>query len=360
MFRSLRWTALPLVAAALAWAPARAAEVRDQAGMFSPQAVKKAQVELTRVEKQTGVPIIIETIESIPGLAADASIEAKKRAIDSLAEKRDAELHDEGIYILLSKKDKVLSHVLVRQRLAGVLPESTRRTIREAFVAPFKDGDYDGGLAAAATAIDAALPDEPVAAARAAGPRRLVPAAPAPGGGVVVERRAQQGAQFGFGTLLMIALGILGVLFVVRLLSGAFGGGQAGYPQGMPRPGPGMGGPGYGPGMGGPGYGGGYGGRGGGFFSSMLGGIGGAMAGNWIYDQFSGRNSGHHSDASSYTPMTGQDDFGPTSPDGGDAIIGGSDDSQGGSWGDSGGGDWGGGSGGGDWGGGGGDDGGSW
>ena len=34
------------------------------------------------------------------------------------------------------------------------------------------------------------------------------------------------------------------------------------------------------------------GGRGGGSFSGMLGGIGGAIAGNWLYDQFSGRHSG--------------------------------------------------------------------
>ena len=33
-------------------------------------------------------------------------------------------------------------------------------------------------------------------------------------------------------------------------------------------------------------------GRGGGFFSSVLGGLGGALAGNWLYDQFAG---GHHS-----------------------------------------------------------------
>ena len=63
----------------------------------------------------------------------------------------------------------------------------------------------------------------------------------------------------------------------------------AGYPNqmggmGMQRPGIG-GGPGY---FGG-GGGGGYGGRGGGFLSGMLGGLGGAVAGNWLYDQFSGR-----------------------------------------------------------------------
>ncbi|WP_165247478.1 TPM domain-containing protein [Paludisphaera soli] len=357
---TLRWSMPLLAAAALALAgpAAHAAEVRDRAGMFSPQAVKKVQEELTRIEKQTRVPITIETIESIPGLGS----ESPTKAITKLAVERDREVGAEGIYILLSKKDRVLSNVLVRQKYAGALPEPARMKIREAFIGPFKNGDYDGGLAAAAAAIDSALPDRPVMVGTAPGARGLVPRGEAPGR-VQVERREQRPGQFGFGSLLMIGLGILAVLFVVRLIGGAFNGGRnAGYPQGMPGPGGmGPGGMGPGPGYGGPGYGGpGYGGmpgRGGGFFSGMLGGLGGAVAGNWLYDQFSGRHSspGQQADASSHAPLTGQDDFGGDPY--GDSIVGGDDGGgQGGSWGDSGGGDWGGG--GGDWGGG--DEGGSW
>ena len=81
-------------------------------------------------------------------------------------------------------------------------------------------------------------------------------------------------------------------------------------------PGQGMGGgPGY---YGGAGYGGGR----GGFFSSVLGGLGGALAGNWLYDQFSGgrhgqygsADAGHVTDSAGYTEQ------------GGDAIIGADDD----------------------------------
>ncbi len=343
MLRTLRRIAASMAAVALVATTAFSAEVRDRAGMFSPQAVARAEAELSRIEKRTGAPTLIETIDAIPDLAADATTKTKLRAINALAEKRDRENDARGIYILLSKKDRVLSNVLIRARLAGALPEATRLEIRDAFIEPFKAGDYDGGLTAATKAIDEALPDGPVAA-RPAGGRRMVPVAPAPG----ANRPARAEQQFGLGSLLLLGAGVLGVLFVIRLLSGSLGA-RGGYPQGMPRPGPGMGM--GGPGMGGPGYGGGY-GRGGGFFSGMLGGLGGALAGNWLYDQFSGRHSsGHYSDASSHSPMGG-DDFGASDP-GGDAIIGGDDGGGfGGSWGDSGG-DWGGG----DWGGG---DGGSW
>jgi hypothetical protein len=153
-------------------------------------------------------------------------------------------------------------------------------------------------------------------------------------------------------TFLLIGLGILAVLVLLRVLGGLFGrSAGTGYPNQMggyggPRPGMGPGGPGY---YGGPGYG----GRGGGFFSGLLGGLGGALAGNWLYDQMSGRHGGMTSAGAGY-PV---DESSATAPDqGGDAIIGADDHGgQGGSWDDGAGGDWGGGDAGGDWGGGGGD-----
>jgi len=343
-----RWIVPSLLAIGLIWTPSRAAEVRDNGRMFSAEAVAKVQDELTRVERETGIPITIETIEAIPDLAADAPREAKLRAINQLAVKRDREIRAEGIYLLLSKNDRVISNVLTRERFATILTKDKRLKIRDSFIEPFKAGDFDGGLARAAEEIAAALPVGPPDANRAPAERRLGEAAPP------AARRPEP--QFGVGSLFTIALGILAVLFVVRLLGGLFGGNRAGgYPQQMGMGG--MGGPGMGgPGMGGPGYGAGYGGRGG-FFSGLLGGLGGAMAGNWLYDQFSGRHSGGHHDASTYGHGQGAGE--PYA--GGDSIIGADDDGgNGASWGDSGG-DWGGG--GGDWGGGGGDwggDGGSW
>jgi len=354
MTSHLRWIVPSLLAIGLAWTPSRAAEIRDSARMFSPEAVAKVQDELTRLERETGIPITIETVESLPGVAADAPREAKLRAVNQLAVSRDRELRAEGIYLLLSKNDRVISNVLTRERYAAILTKEKRLKIRDSFIEPFKAGDFDGGLARAAEEIAAALPVGPPAADQPP-KRRLGDAAPAG------AQRPEP--QFGVGSLFTIALGILAVLFVVRLLGGLFGGNRAGgYPQQMGMGGmgrPGMGGPGMGgPGMGGPGYGPGYGGRGGGFFSGLLGGLGGAMAGNWLYNQFSGHHSGGHSEASSYGHGQGSNDpYGA----GGDSIIGADDDGgHGASWGDAGGGDWGDSGGGGDWGGGWGDDGGSW
>jgi TPM domain len=350
----LRWllAVSVMLAAAVVAAPATAAAatIRDRGEMFSKDAVKKADALLEKVQSASGVPIVIETIDAIPDLDHNATHQQRRRAIDALALRRDKEIRDEGIYLLISKRDRVISHVLVRERLGDVLPIGKRDAIQEAFVQEFKkEGGFDAGLLSGARAIEKALEGVSVRGAGLA----------AHGGGVArVPRRADGGrvpaGRSTMGTFLMIILGIFGVLLVLRLIGGLFNrsAGQ-GYPgqAGMGMRGAGMGG--------GPGYGGGgpgYGGRGGGFMSGMLGGLGGALAGNWLYDQFSGGRHGQYgsADAGAVPDSTGAPD------QGGDAIIGGADDPGGGaSWddggggGDVGGGDWGGG--GGDWGGGGGD-----
>jgi uncharacterized protein len=339
-----------MIAATALSSPARGSSVRDRAGMFGPEVVKKAQAHLDRLERTTHISVVIETIEKVPGLDPKASRAEREEAINALAVERDNALQDEGIYYLISKNDRLNSNILVRKRLSMLLPKEKREEIGRAFLEEFKKKDFDGGLAHGVQAIEHALEGVSVGHRAAQAPGAL----PAPLRGPAAVARAR-GGQSTMGTFLLIILGIFGVLLVLRLLGGLFGrSGGAGYPNqmggmGMPRPGMGPGGPGY--------YGGGgYGGGGGGFFSGMLGGLGGALAGNWLYDQFSGRHGGSMTSADAFS----QPDYasGPLDQ-GGDAIVGADDNPGGGtSWddggaADTGGGDWGGG--GGDWGGGGGD-----
>jgi hypothetical protein len=342
---NVRWLlAIPvMLAATLVAGPGAvgAATIRDRGKMFSKDAVEKAQAVLQQVEHSSGVPIVIETIDAIPGLDKNATRAKRSRAIEDLAVERDKAIHDEGIYILMSKHDHVISTVLVRERFTDVLPIGKRDDIRDAFVEEFKnEGGYDAGLLSGARAIEKALHGVSAHASAVAPHRRGVER---------VQHRAAGGraaaGRSTLGTFLMIIAGIFGVLLVLRLIGGLFNRSPQGYPGagGMGAPGPGMGG--------GPGYygGAGYGGRGGGFLSSMMGGIGGALAGNWLYDQFSGGRHGQYGSADAgYVP-----DSSATPDQGGDAIVGADDDAGGGtSWDDAGGGDAGGG---GDWGGGGGD-----
>jgi uncharacterized membrane protein YgcG len=340
---NLRWLlAIPIALAAMVLAtPVQAATIRDGAGMFSPGVVKTLKAELDRIERATKIPVVIETINAIPGLEKNTSDAERRTAIDSLAIKNDKAIRDEGIYILISKREHLISRVLIRERYDALLPHEKRDAIRAALVQGFKAKDFDGGLTHAVDLIEQSLNKGTV----------VNRGAKVPG---VLPRQAE-GGQSTMGTFLWILLAIVGVFIVLRILGGLLSrSAQSGYPGQMG--GMGMQRPGMGPGPGYYGGGGGYGGgRGGGFFSSLMGGIGGAVAGNWLYDQFSGRHGNTQSaDTYSHDPGAGVPD------QGGDAIIGADDDPGGGaSWddagggNDAGGGDWGGG--GGDWGGGGGD-----
>ena len=244
---------MPLVAfAALAVPQLGAAEIRDRAGIFTAEAIKKAETVLDRIERRTKIPVVIETIEAIPGLDRDASATEKQRAVEQLAEKRAREIGYEGVYLLISKNDRVFSRVLVKERFDSLLPPEKRQEVRDTLTREFKGGQFDEGLLKTTALLDSALAEAPAVS----GLRRAVPGMPAP------RRGDAHGAKFGLGTLFAIGLGIVGVLLLLRVLGGVFGRAGGGYSSpmgmgGMPQPGMGPG-PGYGPGPG-PGYGGGYG-----------------------------------------------------------------------------------------------------
>jgi uncharacterized protein len=346
------------------------AEVRDKAGLFSPDAVKKANAELARIERETNLPVTIETLQSLNGQPIKDAIRTNGRSE-----------HIKGLFVLIAVKEHK-TQTEASPEYARYFEVHDYDTIAQSFTPGFKKSDFDGGLLTATGQIDSTVNSVKTAhggtiVASAAkpvglpGPRtnQATRRNPAP-----VPQQQRQGGGSGMGSLIGIVLAVLALVVVFKVIGAIFGGGRnnnGGYQGGM-RGGPGYGG--GGPGYGGPGYGGG-GGGGGGFFSNMMGGIGGAFAGNWLYDQFSGRrhhDSGYQQDGNA-SPADNTGNGGGGDTGGADWKGGGGDDWGGGGGGDtggggggdwggggggSGGGDWGGGGGGGDWGGGG--DGGSW
>jgi len=363
MTRYRWWIALPALLLATS-GPLTAAEIRDKAGLFSADVVRKAQADLDRIEREYKVPV---TIETVPSLGGDP--------IHDVATRHAEQVGAHGLYIVIAKAEtKIFAEP--SKGFKKYLPSQRLQAIVDAFMAEFKKRDFDAGLTRGVATVDSALSDARTEAGGTLRPdstpatRRTAPAA-AP----VARPHVAANNSWGIGSLLTIAIAILGVFLVLRILGALFSAGRGGY-GGQGRPG----GPGYGgggPGYGGPGYGGG-GGGGGGFMSSMFGGIGGALAGNWLYDQFSGgRHHGGTTDQAAYDPAAGAapdaspewgeggvgGDFGGGAADAGSAGGdwgggggGGADAGGGGDWGGGGGGDWGGGGGGG----GGDDNGGSW
>ena len=310
MSRFFKVLVLPLVLAASGWTSATpAAEIRDRAGMFRTETVKKALADLDRVESKDGVPITVETVTSLEGNDIEDVLPEHARRAGAT-----------GLYVLIAKNESKI-RVLSSSKYRQALNATRTKAIANAFVGPFKSGDFDEGLTAGVLALS-----EQVDAAKAQGGLAQSNRAGRP-----ANRPGNANGSFGLGSLLWIGILVLGGMFVLRLIGRLFGmGGNRGYAPGQPRM------------MGAPGYGG---GGGGGFMSSLFGGLGGAIAGNWMYDQFSGRHQGGNY-ADTNAPTNTSDDWGGG---GGSTADFGGDAGGGGDWGGGGGGGGGDGGAGGDW-----------
>ncbi|MEO6807677.1 MAG: heme-binding protein [Isosphaeraceae bacterium] len=121
-------------------------EIQDTAKMFDPQVVQEAQAILTKAEQTTHLPVVIETVPSLDG--AD---------IEEMAARQARKTGAQGFFVLMSKNDKKFSTLVSRRQLASRLSTAERVTIRDAFAAEFRKGNFDAGLTRGATAIAEAL-----------------------------------------------------------------------------------------------------------------------------------------------------------------------------------------------------------
>jgi uncharacterized protein len=305
-----------LAALAVAAGSTAASDVLDTAGLFQPQAVAQAEARLNQIERETGVPARIETIAALDG-----------QPMSRLSEQRARRWGKPGVYVLITRDEKRIE----ARDFQSFLGKERRGALEAAFAAGARNGGVDKGLAQ--------LVDRVGTEVRAAGPPRRAGAPPAARPAPPNQAPARSS---GMPILIILGLVIVGVLLLGRVFgrNRAYTPPYAGDPN-QPPGGPGaMPQAGYGPGYGMP--------QRGGFWSGVLGGLGGAMAGNWLYDQMSGRH--HHNPQS--PGAFGADAGAAGPPPEGDAVGGG--DTGGTSWGGDAGGDWGGGGdfGGGDFGGG--------
>ncbi len=316
-----------LAAVFAAAAPALAKDfVQDQAGMFSPDLVQQLNTRLGNFTAQTGKEVVVQTVPSVAGG------DVRTAALNAFAQQRV-----NGVLIFIDKgdrKDWIVPDQAAVQ--AGWWSSQTSASVASAMEAQFRAGDFDGGITAAVnetldvyrshlSSLPGAQSSRAASGANNAGPQQ-----------------STQGLHI--TTFWWIIIALFG-FFIIRSIMRAAAGPRA-YGGGYGPGGPGYGGPGYG-------YGG-WGG-GGGFWSGLLGGLGGAWLGN---EMFGHQNVG--TGAWGNTDPTGGQapaDAGGWQSDPGQANVGGG---AGGDWGGGGFGGGGFGGGGGGFGGGGGDAGGGW
>lgn len=311
--------------------------VQDAAKLFSPEAVRKADVQIQKLREVHKKEILVETLESLPAKEKGgpdlADKQATNRWVYEYALGRAKAQSVNGVYFLLIKEPAKFQFEIGNKTAQKEFTNSDRDEVTKIIQPLLKAKKMDEALEALvgfiSTKVNLHQPQPGRAGAQAK------PAKP-----VQAENEKMNPI---LGYLCFGAVAIAAIMLLIGLFRGLTGGGGGGG------------------GVGAPGMGGGYGGGGGGFMSNMLGGMFGAAAGMWMYDHFMGHSGsqawgagGANTDGTAGgDTSSGQDtDY---SGSGGDWGGGGGDAGGGGGGGDWGGGDAGGGGGGGDFGGGGGD-----
>ena len=158
MFAPFRPLLIITLAACLAGSPHQAnaqsrpentgskSEVIDDGGMFSKEAIAKAQESLGRIDRTYKVAVTVETVDSLRG-----------QEIDEVAIRRAEQLGHQGIFVLIARQDRKVEALAAPRSLVDELTRPRLHAIRDAFTAEFRKGDVDSGLIKGVEAAGRAL-----------------------------------------------------------------------------------------------------------------------------------------------------------------------------------------------------------
>lgn len=233
--------------------------IQDNGGFFSEQARAEASRLIGEVERSLKKDIVVETFKEAPESAKNGANLADKAAanrfFEQWAQKQAGEQRVNGIYILLVKQPAHLQVVVGNQTLKQAFTAGDREALVSTMLTRLRVRQNDAALLEGVQFAASTMRTHAGAVGNAGAVGRAAPVQRTEG------RPAAQGSSWGWLVPLLIGLGVLWVVVgLVRSRFGA-GAGSAGMPQGA---------------------------GGGGFLSSMLGGMFGAAAGMWMYDQFLG------------------------------------------------------------------------
>ena len=116
-------------------------DVKDTAGLFEFDALQAARKELERIERETNVATVIQTVESLRGQKIEAA---------AIRAARQSQI--EGIYVLIAKNEKEIE-LLVSKKYQPSLTSARQAAIRAGFIEGFKKRDFNEGLKRGVAAI---------------------------------------------------------------------------------------------------------------------------------------------------------------------------------------------------------------
>jgi len=280
-------------------AAAAKAEVVDNAGFFSPDAVQKANDKIQKMRRDTGRELLVETFPNIPAdKAADYKPENRQQFFEQWAHERFKAAHVNGVYVLICRDPSSLFVTSGNLTSQKEFTQADDDQLRNLMLPPMKQKQYDEALGKATDFVDSTVRQHQTQASQSGGTRSTTPTPgneSSPGNTssvppTVATTPRSSGSSIGIGTIIIFAIIAFIVIAVIRRIISAARGGGTGYGNN------------YGPSGANPPAGGyGYGNTGGGFGRGLLGGILGGVAGGWLQNRMSHSNYGYGNTGGSTT-----------------------------------------------------------
>ncbi len=235
--------------------------VRDNGDFFSDTAKKEATRKIAEMEQQYKKDLVVETFTEIPEeikKGVDLTDKAaSNRMFDQWTLKEAKQQRVNGIYILISREPAHLQIVVGNDTQKQAFTLKDRDSLASLMLGKLRGKQYDEALSECVKFVSTTMSSH---VTHNKANSSIIPNA----AGSPIARTSEQATPWAW--ILTAVLGLGAVWLIVGVLRSFMGRGAASAPGMMP-------------GMGG-----------GGMFSSLLGGMFGAAAGMWLYDQFSGNH----------------------------------------------------------------------
>ena len=242
---------------------ARTGGVRDNADFFSESAKKEATRKISEMEQQHKKDLVIETFAAIPEEIKRGVDLADKPALNKMFEqwtvKEAKQQKVNGIYVLLSKEPAHLQIVVGYDTQNKAFTFKDRDNLANLMLSKLRAKQNDEALSECVKFVSTTM-------AAHGTPSQRVSHGSSSSAAIPTTRSTEQTIPWGW--IITAVIAICGVWLIIGVLRAFMGGRGATAGSGMM------------PSVGG-----------GGMFNSLLGGMFGAAAGMWLYDQFAGHNS---------------------------------------------------------------------
>jgi len=235
--------------------------IRDNGEFFSESAKKEATLKISEIETQFKKELMVETFAAVPEdikQVVDLTDKpSSNKMFEQWAVKEAKKQKVNGIYVLLSREPTRLQIVVGNDTEKKAFTLKDRDNLASLMLRKLREKKNDEALSECVKFVSSSMASHALASSRNNSVTSPLQSNP------VRESQSEQTTPWGW--IITAVIGIAIVWLIVGLLRSFLGGrGTASAPGMMPS------------------------GGGGGMFGSLLGGMFGAAAGMWLYDQFSG------------------------------------------------------------------------